>query len=118
MAPYSARCEYFVFRYVPNPIKEEFVNIGVAVLGSKGAISVKFTKDWSRVKRLDPAADIEMLKAFAAEASVRLTSPVDCEALLRWMEESFSNAIQLSPRKALVTDDPATESQRLAEMYL
>ena len=40
------------------------------------------------------------------------------EWLLKRMEDSFSNAIRLTPAKAVLADSPQEEIARLAEMYL
>ena len=42
--------EFFLLRYVPDAVKDEFVNIGVVMLepGANGAgfADVRFTRDW------------------------------------------------------------------------
>ena len=52
------QCEFFLVRYAPDAVKNEFVNVGVAVLDSDGFADVRMTRDWRRVRCLDPAADI------------------------------------------------------------
>ncbi len=63
--------EFFLLRYVPNVVKDEFVNIGVVMVepGAKGGgfAEVRFTRDWRRVRCLDPQADVEMLEALERE---------------------------------------------------
>jgi hypothetical protein len=60
--------EFFLLRYVPNAVQDEFVNVGV-VMVEPGAdfADVKFTRDWRRVRCLDPQVDIEMLEALENE---------------------------------------------------
>ena len=59
--------EFFLLRYVPDAVKDEFVNIGVVMVepGANGGgfAEVRFTRDWRRVRCLDPQADVEMLAA-------------------------------------------------------
>ena len=65
--PDLRKCEFFLLRYVPDAVKDEFVNIGVLVLDAEGAngvnsepfAQVRFTDDWSRVRCIDPTVDIE-----------------------------------------------------------
>ena len=61
------KLEFFLLRYVPDAVKDEFVNVGLVMLepGADGAgfADVRFTRDWRRVRCLDPQADVEMLEA-------------------------------------------------------
>src|SRR5262249_2632143 len=68
---------------------------------------------------LNSEADIEVLEAvhsdirqlFAAGGSGR-------EQIVKVINDSFSNTIQLSPRKACVTTSPQEEIEKLAKLYL
>ena len=68
MAAYK-QCDFFLLRYVPDVVKGEFVNLGVVLLeeGDDGFTDVRFTRDWRRVRCLDPEADIELLESYEAE---------------------------------------------------
>ena len=114
------QCEFFLLRYVPDAVKDEFVNIGVVLVepGANGAgfAEVKFTRDWQRVKCLEPAADLEMLTKLEDDLRTRLKE--GGRDFLRTVEESFSNLLQLSPGKACLTQSPSQELGRLAEKYL
>ncbi|HVH85601.1 MAG TPA: DUF3037 domain-containing protein [Terriglobales bacterium] len=53
----STQCDFLLMRYVPDPFKNEFVDIGVLLLGRDiGYAGVRFTRDWARVRCLDPQA--------------------------------------------------------------
>lgn len=114
--------EYFLLRYVPDAVKEEFVNIGVVILepGANGAgfADVRFTRDWRRVRCLDPQADVEMLEGLEREIREQLGEAKDRASLLKRLEDSFSNVIQLSEAKGLLADDPAAEVGTMASLYL
>ena len=109
-------------RYVPKVIAKEFVNIAVVMLErtvhSQGFAEVRFTESWKQVKSLDPGADIEMLDALKQEFRKRFQDVAQRRALLRLLEDSFSNVVQLSPRKGCFADDPHQELALLASMYL
>src|SRR6202453_3713679 len=67
------RCEFQLIRYVPDPVRNEFVNIGVLLRAAEGGQSmVRFTRDWGRVRCLDPDADTQMLEALESEIGHRL----------------------------------------------
>ncbi|HEX3940610.1 MAG TPA: DUF3037 domain-containing protein, partial [Acidobacteriaceae bacterium] len=71
--PERKQCEFQLIRYVPDPVKNEFVNIGILLRAAAGGQSaVRFTKDWSRVRCIDPDADTEMLEALEIEVARRL----------------------------------------------
>ncbi len=110
------QCEFFLLRYAPDAVKEEFANFCVVLLNGDTA-EVRLTRDWRRVKCLDPAVDIEILEALETDLRSMLKDP-DRDRLLQKIHDSFSNAIQLSPTKAVLAEDPAVEIERLAQMYL
>ena len=114
------KCEFLLLRYVPDAVKDEFVNVGVVLYESGGGwADVRFTRDWKRVRCLDPDADVEMLEGLEQEIKERMLEGASSqEWLLKRMEDSFSNAIRLTPSKAVLADSPQEEIGRLAEMYL
>jgi len=114
------KCEFLLLRYVPDAVKDEFVNVGVVLYESGGGwADVRFTRDWKRVQCLDPEADIEMLEGLELEIKERMLEGASSqEWLLKRMEDTFSNAIRLTPPKAVLADSPQEEIGRLAEMYL
>ena len=67
-------CKFFLVRYVPDVVKNEFVNIGVVLLPLAAPVQVRFARDWSRLRAMDPAADLEVLDAFAGELQARLAA--------------------------------------------
>jgi Protein of unknown function (DUF3037) len=114
--------EFFLLRYVPDAVKDEFVNIGVVMVEARangsGFADVRFTRDWRRVRCLDPQADVEMLAALEREIRGQLASTRDREILLKRLEDSFSNVIQLSAVKGCLAEDPVREIEALASVYL
>jgi hypothetical protein len=114
--------EFFLLRYVPDVVKDEFVNIGLVMVepgaNGSGFAEVRFTRDWRRVQCLDPQADVDMLAALEREIRGQLVTTKDRAALLRRLEDSFSNVIQLSPVKGCLAEDPVAEIEAMASMYL
>ncbi len=143
------QCDFFLLRYVPDVVKGEFVNVGVVLLeeaaGDGGPSTgpgqapsagsgqvftdVRFTRDWRRVRCLDPEVDIALLESYEGELRRLLRSrapeiinyrgPMSRrEWLLGLMQESFSGALELAPMSAVLTESPAAELGKLAQAYL
>jgi len=116
------KLEFFLLRYVPDAVKNEFVNIGVVMVepGSNGSgfADVRFTKDWRRVKCMDPQVDVEMLEALEQELRRDVVELKDWATWSKKMEDSFSNVIQLSPVNTCWAEDPAVEIGLTATRYL
>jgi hypothetical protein len=114
--------EFFLLRYVPDVVKDEFVNIGVVMVepapDGKGFVDARFARDWKRVQRLDPGADLEMLEALERDIRSSLTDVKDREALIKRIQDSFSNLVQISPTKGILAEEPALEIETLASLYL
>ena len=110
--------EFFLLRYVPNAVREEFVNIGVVMTESGGDgggyAGVHFTKDWRRARCLNPAIDVEMLDAVGREIQSRIANVQDRAMLLHEMMDRYSNAIQISPARQCLTENPVEEMRELA----
>ena len=114
--------EFFLLRYVPDAVKNEFVNIGLVMVepgaNGDGFADVRFTRDWRRVRCLDPQADVDMLAALERDIRGQLATTREREVLLRRLEDSFSKVIQLSPAKGCLAEDPVAEIEMMASMYL
>ncbi len=115
------KLEFFLLRYVPDAVKDEFVNVGLVMLepggDGEGFADVRFTRDWRRVRCLDPQVDVEMLEALERDIRGQLRQARDREALLRKLDDSFSNLIQVSPTKGCLAEEPAKEMEIIARLY-
>jgi hypothetical protein len=111
-------CVYHVIRYMPNLVRDEWVNIGVLLLDSAGGRVlrrlVEEPAEIARVRRLHPAADEALLRGLPEELDAQLGAPggTPVEQLAR-LEATLSNAVQLSPRKGLLAEDFEAELDRL-----
>ncbi|MEO6120511.1 MAG: DUF3037 domain-containing protein [Terriglobales bacterium] len=117
MAEQLKQCEFFLLRYVPDAVKGEFVNIGVVLLGPSG-IELRFSEDWSRVRCLDPDADLDMLQAVESELRSELSQGESRVRMLEKLRDSFSTSIRLSPVTGCLTESPQAEADLLAQHYL
>ncbi|MGC2198124.1 MAG: DUF3037 domain-containing protein [Terriglobales bacterium] len=112
---------FFLLRYVPDAVKDEFVNIGVVLVGDgadAGYADVRFTRDWRRVLCLDPGADVEWLQALERDVRMRLQDAGSLADLLYRLQDLCSNVIQISASKGCLGEEPAREMESLAKLYL
>ena len=109
---------YRVLRYTPNLVRDEWVNIGVLleeVNGPRrGARLIEEDAEIGRVRRLHPGADESLLRALPAEIDSHLRAP-DAEArkYVEKLEDTLSNVLQLSPARAVMSEDFDAEMDRL-----
>jgi DUF3037 family protein len=123
--------EFRILRYAPNPVQEHGANIGVIlteVRVESGFADVKLTEDWRLARFLNPSINVEMLMSVAEEIKQSLHSDVRDrsqggeetsrrEWMLHVLDDWFSNTIQVSEAKAVMTADPAAELTRLVKFY-
>jgi hypothetical protein len=115
------QCEFFLVRYVPDAVKNEFVNIGVVLreAGRPETARVRFTKDWARVRCVDPEADTGMLEALEYEVRERLSSgAAETALMMKALEDSFSNMLQITEPKACLADSIPAEMEQLSRLYI
>jgi hypothetical protein len=121
--PERLQCEFSLIRYVPDVVKGEFANIGVVLREAGGGrpAAVRFTRDWSRVRCLDPGADVALLESLEAEMSERLQTaeaPVNARPMLDALLDSFSNSVQLTEMRATLAENLTAEMAQLLRMYV
>ncbi|MDP9040222.1 MAG: DUF3037 domain-containing protein [Acidobacteriota bacterium] len=124
-------CEFFLIRYVPDPVKGEFANIGVVLREAASGpgraaeplrtddVRVRFTRDWSRVRCMDANADIALLEALEAELGLRVRDAGSAsKPILELLRDSLSNSIQISEPRASLAENIATELDLLMSLYV
>src|SRR4029077_17079960 len=108
---------YHVLRYVPDLIRDEWVNIGVLVFnpetGERRLRLIEDQDEYNRVRRLHPWADEALLRALRDDLENRLESEIPWQNLLGKWEETLSNALQIAPQKGVLADDLDAELERL-----
>ena len=118
------QCEFSLIRYVPDVVKGEFANIGVVLreAGREDAATVRFTRDWTRVRCLDPGADVELLESLEAEIAERLRAGVDARVnakpVLATLEDTLSNSLQVTEMRATLAESLPAEMEQLLRMYV
>jgi predicted RNA-binding protein YlxR (DUF448 family) len=118
------QCEFSLIRYVPDVVKGEFANIGVVlrVAGQENTATVRFTRDWSRVRCMDPDADVELLESLESEIGQRLVGGVELKVnakpMLETLEDSLSNSVQLTEMRGTLAESLPAEMEQLLRMYV
>ncbi|HVG26130.1 MAG TPA: DUF3037 domain-containing protein [Acidobacteriaceae bacterium] len=118
------QCEFSLIRYVPDVVKGEFANIGVILreAGRPEDAVVRFTRDWARVRCLDPGADVELLESLEEEIGERLRAGVDervnAKPVLGTLEDSLSNSVQLTEMRGTLAESLPAEMEQLLGMYV
>ena len=115
---------YHVLRYVPNLVRDEWVNIGVLVFNPKSGERrlrlIEEEDEYNRVRRLHPWADESLLRALRDELENRLDGRangagpgIPWQTVLSKWDETLSNALQITPQKGVLADDLDHEAEKL-----
>ena len=118
------QCEFSLIRYVPDVVKGEFANIGVVLreAGRGETATVRFTRDWSRVRCMDPGADVDLLESLETEIAQRLQAGVEmrvnAKPVLETLEDSLSNSVQLTEMRGTLAESLPAEMEQLLRMYV
>jgi Protein of unknown function (DUF3037) len=117
-------CEFQLLRYVPDAVRNEYVHIGVVLrTADTGNASVqtevRFTRDWRRVRCLDPDADTALLEAMETELRRRLQMEGEAsDKLRRILEESLSLNVQMTETKAYLAESLPAGIEELMRLYV
>ncbi|HEY9138442.1 MAG TPA: DUF3037 domain-containing protein, partial [Terriglobus sp.] len=113
--PERIQCEFFLLRYVPDTVKNEFVNIGVMLreAGRVETTQVRFTRDWSRVRCMDPDADTALLEAIEGELAARVRDGgYASKPAMQLLEESLSTSVQLTEARGTLAESMPAEMEQ------
>ena len=117
-------CRYRILRYVPNLLRDEWVNVGVLLEEvSSGEAKTNIRREIrlieedaeiARVRRLHPGVDESLLRSLPGEFDARLRDTADqVSVYLEKLDQTLSNTLQLGPRKSVLAEDFDTELERL-----
>ena len=115
-------CEFQLLRYVPDAVRNEYVHIGV-ILREQGSgaagrpVEVRFTRDWRRVRCLDPDADTALLEGMESELRRRFQAEPDGK-LMRLLDESLSLNVQMTEPKAYLAESLPAGMEELMRLYV
>ncbi len=111
-------CEFQLLRYVPDVVRNEYVHIGVILReAGSGTAEVRFTRDWRRVRCLDPHADTAMLEGMESELRIRLNADTDGK-IKRILDESLSLGVQMTAPKAYLAESLPAGVEELMRIYV
>lgn len=114
--------EFFLVRYVPNPVTAEFVNIGIILHeleGSGGTAAIRITRNWNRVLCIDPEADTEMLEGLEEDINSQFAEGKEnVKVLLSALQQQLSNILQITEPTVTLGANLAAETDRLMVMYV
>lgn len=115
-------CEFQLVRYVPDAVRNEFVHVGVLLReqtqpGNETTMELRFTRDWRRVRCLDPDADTALLEDMESELRSSLRHDPDGK-LKRILDESLSLNVQMTPPKAYLADSLPAGVEELMRLYV
>lgn len=117
-------CEFQLLRYVPDAVRNEYVHIGVVLrtadTGNAGVqTEVRFTRDWRRVRCLDPDADTALLESMETELRRRLQTEGEArDKLMRILGESLSLNVQMTEAKAYLAESLPAGIEELMRLYV
>ncbi|WP_348264069.1 DUF3037 domain-containing protein [Telmatobacter sp. DSM 110680] len=117
------RCEFQLLRYVPDPVRNEFVHVGVllreqaAPQGGGAEMELRFTRDWRRVRCLHPDADTSLLEGMETELRHRLGHDPDGK-MMRILNEALSLNVQMTAPKAYLAESLPAGIEELMRMYV
>ncbi len=112
-------CEFHLLRYVPDAVRNEYVHIGVILReqGSREGAEVRFTRDWRRVRCLDPEADTALLEGMESELRRRFAAEPDGN-LMRLLSEALSLNVQMTDPKAYLAESIPAGMEELMRLYV
>jgi len=116
-------CEFQLLRYVPDPVRNEYVHVGVllreqtAAQTGAPAMELRFTRDWRRVRCLDPHADTAMLEGMETELRNRLGNDPDGK-MKRILDEALSLNVQMTTPKAYLAESLPAGVEELMRLYV
>ncbi len=112
-------CEFHLLRYVPDAVRNEYVHIGVILReqGSHAPAEVRFTRDWRRVRCLDPDADTALLEGMESELRRRFLAEPEGN-LMRLLNESLSLSVQMTEARAYLAESLPAGMEELMRLYV
>jgi hypothetical protein len=113
---------YWVVRYTPNLVRDEWLNVGVLLLDEgRSRFEARFIEEsgeFGRVRKLHPNSDETVLRALERHFDTVVRGAEDPSAYLAKLGDTLSNVIQLSPERGLLGRDFEGELDRLYQQHV
>jgi hypothetical protein len=118
MNDHRKTCTYHLVRYVPDLLRDEWINVGVLLHDrARNSLRCRFLEEpaeMARLRRLHPEADQQVLRSLPAMFDALLASPdTEIERLIEKLDSTLSNVLQLSPQRAVLSEDTSGEVDRI-----
>ena len=115
--------KYRILRYMPNSLRDEWINIGVLLQETSGARRamrlIEEPTEFARVRRVHPEADENLLRSLYPEFDARLRASVaDLEVFLEKLDRNLSTTLQFSLAKGLLADNFDVELDRIYRLQV
>ena len=109
---------YHIVRYMPNLLRDEWVNVGILLFDpASGRLLQRLVEEepeFTRVKRLHPNTDEELLRRLSYDFTSQSTAAgANAQAYIARLQQTLSNTVQLSPQTGLLAEDLEAELDRL-----
>jgi Protein of unknown function (DUF3037) len=113
--PDLRKLEYFYLRHAPHPTMDDYVTIGVVVVENapNGFAGVRFSQNYRRVLCSHPDVDLDYFRSLEQDIRERLSVAASRDEFINKLYDSFGNAVQLSPRKECLAEDPQAAMELL-----
>ena len=120
------QCEFFLIQYRPDSARGECINIGVQLREvvspesrGPGETRLHLTRDWRRVRCLDPDADISRLELLEADIRRLLENGEEgARPFIDVMINSWSNDVTLTRSTACLAENLPAKVDSLMEMLV
>lgn len=115
-------CSYWVVRYTPNLVRDEWLNVGVLLLDpARKRFAARFIEEngeFGRIERLHPNSDLAVLRSLDRHFETVVGGAEDPVAYLAKLGDTLSNVVQLSPERGLLASDFDAELDRLYQQHV
>ena len=105
----TSSIEYRIVWYVPDVMSNNCLSLAVIFTDScdpqDGVCAMNVAESWqAEVRHIDPHCDLKMIEALLSEIHARLLSRSERSDMIRQLEDSFSNLVQVSDRHKLPSE--------------
>lgn len=119
----SSFLAYRTIRYVPNLLRDEWINVGVIVSEPAGGDFrvrvIEEQAELNRLRRVRPEVDEGLVRGLAGMLEASLAGHRDgVEEWIAKLDSIFGTTIQVSSRKGLSADDLNNELDRLYQAHV